>query len=72
MIIFQDEWMHLLSGGSSIDNEMDNPSPDWISSRNWTEILMISSLATFSKFPASFFKHLAHYKEYFDSMEPHR
>lgn len=64
--------MHLLAGGTNVIAELDNPAPEWISSRSWTEILTVGSLPTFSKFPGSFYKHLAHYKNYFDSTEPHK
>ena len=69
---YQEEWMHLLSGGTNMVAELENPAPEWISSRSWQEILTVGSLPTFAKFPGSFYKHLVHYKEYFDSIEPHR
>nr|CAI5854264.1 unnamed protein product [Callosobruchus analis] len=65
------EWHHFLSGGSPL-RDLPNPAPSWLSSKSWSEILALEHLSSFELFVRSFSDHVAHYKQIFESQEPHR
>ncbi|KAJ8395762.1 hypothetical protein AAFF_G00029990 [Aldrovandia affinis] len=65
------EWRYMLSGGMA-QEQLPNPSRDWLSNRAWQEILGLSALPTFSGLAESFPQHLAGFREIFDSSKPHR
>ena len=69
---FQDEWRFFLAGGTVKPKNIENPSPDWISSRSWNDILTSGVLPKFANFADDFKNHLEGFKKIFDSPEPHR
>jgi len=62
----------MLAGGTSKPKVLDNPAPEWISTRSWNDILTTGTLANYIEFSVDFKNHLDGYKRIFDSMEPHR
>ncbi|XP_076467072.1 dynein axonemal heavy chain 1-like isoform X2 [Babylonia areolata] len=71
-IINMDEWRHLVAGGTHKPKELDNPAPEWISERSWSEILTLAALEKFAPFVDDFKNHLEGFKSIFDSGDPHR
>ena len=68
----QDEWRHLIAGGTTIPNNIPNPAPEWISKRVWKDILTLPALPNFTKLAEEFGDHADDFKKIFDSIEPHR
>ena len=46
VFFIQDEWRYLLSGGTVVPKQIDNPAPDWLSDRAWSEVLTLSALVS--------------------------
>ena len=44
LILWQDEYRHLIAGGTAAPKTLPNPSPDWLSDRSWAEILTLPCL----------------------------
>ncbi|XP_049940877.1 dynein axonemal heavy chain 1-like, partial [Schistocerca serialis cubense] len=65
------EWQFLLAGGNPLQ-EVENPAPEWLSSKSWKEIMSLEALPKFKPFVDSFVSQLAGYKKIFDSLEPHK
>ena len=36
------EWKFLLTGGLSFENSQENPCPEWLSEKSWSEIINYS------------------------------
>lgn len=68
----QDEWRHLVAGGTHKPKELDNPAPEWISERSWNEILTLGALEKYAPFVDDFKNHLKGFKAIFDGADPHR
>jgi dynein heavy chain len=68
----QDEWRHLVAGGTHKTMELENPAPEWLLERSWNDILTLSALPKFAPFVDDFKNHLEGYKMIFDSSDPHR
>lgn len=51
---------------------LPNPAASWLSSKAWQEILTLKSFPTFQTFVSTFGENIAHYKQIFESQEPHR
>ncbi|XP_060604387.1 dynein axonemal heavy chain 1-like isoform X2 [Ruditapes philippinarum] len=71
-LIDMEEWRFFLAGGTIKPKNIENPSPDWISSRSWNDILTSGVLPKFANFADDFKNHLDGFKKIFDSPEPHR
>jgi dynein heavy chain len=69
--IDMDEWRHLIAGGTSIPNNIPNPS-SWLSERAWSDVLTLPSLSSFAKFAEEFGQFSDGFKKIFDSTEPHK
>ncbi|KAF6028262.1 hypothetical protein EB796_013428 [Bugula neritina] len=70
-LIKPDEWRFLIAGGPPKAVEFANPSPDWISSRIWFDILSLTGLETFLPVVETFAEFVDGYKRIFDSADPH-
>lgn len=68
----QDEWKFLLAGGSSPENTLSNPAPDWLTPQNWLEISAVAHLPAFRSFDEDFATDPAPFKKIFDSQQPHK
>jgi dynein heavy chain len=64
------EWAFLMSGKAAAEKTLDNPSPDWIDGRTWSEILNFSTLDAFDGFETDFVKQLQDWQAIFDHIEP--
>ena len=71
-LVLQDEWRHLIAGGTTIPKKLDNPAPEWISERVWNDILTLPALPNYVKLAEEFSEHTEGFKKIFDSVEPHR
>ncbi|RKO89233.1 dynein heavy chain and region D6 of dynein motor-domain-containing protein [Blyttiomyces helicus] len=67
-----DEWRFLLTGGSTIQKQMQNPAPDWLSAQSWAEVLALSTLPSFASIEGDFADRVAEFRVIFDSAHPHR
>ena len=66
------ELRFLLTGGVSIgESKLQNPAPEWMIDKSWTEIINLSDLAEFKGYAEQFPKHLPKYKALYDSKAPH-
>jgi dynein heavy chain, axonemal len=65
------EWSFLISGKSMSSEPVQNPSPDWIDGRMWSEICALSTLSSFQGFVQDFIGHLAEWRTIYDCLEPH-
>ena len=68
----QDEWRHLISGGTTVPQRLPNPAPDWITDHTWSDILTLPCLPSYGAFVEEFSDHVEGFKKIFDSQEPHR
>uniref|UniRef100_A0ABD2WRH4 Dynein heavy chain 1, axonemal n=1 Tax=Trichogramma kaykai TaxID=54128 RepID=A0ABD2WRH4_9HYME len=68
-LIDPDEWRFLLSGSTPLKEEQ-NPAPQWLTQRSWSEIQSLEALPKFRGFAASFKSLLAKFKIIFDSQQP--
>jgi len=65
-----EEWMFLISGKTASQKTMDNPDPEWIDVRCWSEIMYISTLPIFEGFENDFVRQIVEYKKIFDDVAP--
>ncbi|KAK4887372.1 hypothetical protein RN001_003643 [Aquatica leii] len=70
-IVDPHEWHFFLAGGSVL-RELDNPAPEWLSTKAWNEILAMENLPVFQGYPDTFPSTLSYYKRIFESAEPHK
>ncbi len=70
--MLQNEWRHLIAGGTTTPKKLANPAPEWISERVWNDILTLPALPTFTKLAEEFSELTEGFKKIFDSVEPHR
>lgn len=68
----QDEWRHLIAGGTTVPERLPNPDPTWLSDRAWSDILSLPALERFGSFAREFPDHAEGFKSMFDSQEPHK
>ena len=71
------EWRFLLAGATSMNKEsvdwMAKPKDiRWVTEKMWSEITELTRLAGFGGFSAAFVQHEPIFKQYFDSLEPHK
>jgi len=64
------EWKFLLTGGSTMPEQLPNPASRWLPERSWMEVLRMASLQTFTNFARDF--DADGFKRLFDSVNPHR
>jgi dynein heavy chain len=69
--IESDEWMFLISGKTLASAKVDNPAPDWIDNRMWSEICHLSTLSSFKGLPEDISSDLESWRSIYDSLEPH-
>ena len=62
LVIVQDEWRYLIAGGISKAADIPNPSPDWISSRIWGDVLSLSAVEKFEPIVHTFSENVEGYK----------
>ncbi|KAA3680725.1 dynein heavy chain, axonemal, partial [Paragonimus westermani] len=65
------EFIFFLTGGVGLENKLTNPASSWLSDKSWDEICRLSSLKSFKGFREHFETHLADWKQYYDSKDPH-
>ncbi|KAF6774643.1 hypothetical protein AHF37_06013 [Paragonimus kellicotti] len=65
------EFIFFLTGGVGLENKLANPASSWLSDKSWDEICRLSSLKSFNGFREHFETHLAEWKQYYDSKDPH-
>ena len=68
--IDNDEWMFLISGKCLSSVSKDNPSPDWIDNRMWSEVCSVSTLPSFTDFAVEVGPRLEEWKEIYDCLDP--
>ena len=68
----QDEWRHLIAGGTTTPQKLPNPASEWMTEKVWSDILTLPSLKAFAKFAEEFPEHAEGFKTVFDSQEPHK
>ena len=68
----QDEWRHLISGGTTVPQRLPNPASDWLTDHTWSDILTLPCLPSYATFVEEFSDHVEGFKKIFDSQEPHR
>ena len=66
------EWQFLLSGQSTNPSEVENPAPDWIIKRVWSEICALDDIAIFKGISSTFKDNLTDWKAYFEDHATHR
>ncbi|XP_060076356.1 dynein axonemal heavy chain 1-like, partial [Ylistrum balloti] len=71
-LINMDEWRFMLAGGIIKPKVIDNPAPEWISARSWSDILTTAVLEKFSTFADDFKNNVDGFKRIFDSGDPHK
>jgi dynein heavy chain len=69
----QNEWMFLITGKTSKQVSIDNPTGDsgWLDKRGWDEMRYFSSLPIFDGFCADFSNEVSAWLELFDHADPH-
>ena len=65
------EWNFLIKGASSIDCELPNPAPEWLTEGSWIEISNVSNLPAFNGLDKDFGAYLTEFKAIFDSVTAH-
>jgi len=63
------EWLFLLTGGVALDNPHQNPCSDWLATKQWNELCLLSDLPAFSGLRQNFAH--ADWKALYDSVSPH-
>merc|ERR1711871_479733 len=69
-----EEWIFLISGNgpaSGKPKQIENPNPDWIDQRTWSEAISLDTLHNFEGFAEDFVKNEAGFRAVFDSATPH-
>lgn len=67
-----DEWKYLLTGTGTGENQMINPSPDWLTQQSWMQILTLSTLPAFTGIELHIRDNIEGYKKIFDCASPHK
>lgn len=62
------EFMFFLTGGISMENTYENPTP-WLPKSSWDEICRVDSLPIFAGFRESFVKYHTDWKEIYDNFD---
>lgn len=65
------EWGFLIKGASSIECDLDNPAPDWLTDGSWIEISNLAKLPAFVGLDKDFTAYLTEFKGIFDSVTAH-
>ena len=60
------------AGQGAGENLLDNPAPDWVVGRAWTDICQMGTIACFKGIAAEFGAAVASWREYFDCKDPHQ
>jgi dynein heavy chain len=68
--INHDEWMFLISGKTAKSKQLENPNPDWIDARCWTEVMYLCTLPIFDGFETDFISKIGDFKAIFDHVSP--
>merc|ERR1711871_1582844 len=66
-----EEWAFLIKGASSIECELPNPAPEWLTEGSWIEVSNVSKLPAFNGFDRDFSTYLTEFKAIFDSVTAH-
>ncbi|KAI8893820.1 dynein heavy chain and region D6 of dynein motor-domain-containing protein [Globomyces pollinis-pini] len=67
-----DEWMFLLTGGLTLDNNLPpNPAPEWLRDRAWGEANRVSHFQAFENFAADMTTTLKQWEVIYNSNEPY-
>lgn len=64
------EWFFLLTGGLAMNNEKENPAPDWLGPKNWDAIVRLSQLDNYKWFADDFKENVEGWKAIYDSLSP--
>eukprot|EP01135_Chromosphaera_perkinsii_P000898 Nk52_evm61s152 gene=Nk52_evmTU61s152 len=66
------EYQQFLTGGVGLENDKENPSESWLTSRSWDEICRLESLPAFKGFSASFAECQNVFKKIYESKTPEK
>jgi len=64
------EWFFLLTGGMQMEIEVENPAPEWLSSKGWETVVKLAELPKYSTFVTDFKENLDGWKAIYDSLTP--
>ncbi len=65
------EWQFMLSGQSQNPTDSENPAPDWIIKRVWSEICALDSIDIFKGIAPTFSSQLSDWHQYFEDDNTH-
>lgn len=69
--IEEDIFSFFLTGGVALENPFANPGPEWLTEKSWAECVRASNLPGLEMMKKSYQKSIDHWKEYYDSLNPH-
>ena len=72
LVLYQNEWRHLIAGGAQPSKKLPNPASDWLSDRSWSEVLSLTTLDCFAAIAREFTELQEGFKRIFDSLDPHK
>jgi len=64
------EWMFLITGKTPKSKQLENPNPDWIDARCWTEINSLCTMPVFEGFETDFINKIEEFRAIFDHASP--
>lgn len=70
-MIDSSEYGFLISGKTMKTETINNPAPDWLDGRMWSEFLSLSTLSMFEGLAADVVRSISSWREIYDSVEPH-
>ncbi|XP_059612585.1 dynein axonemal heavy chain 7 [Phlebotomus argentipes] len=68
--IRQEQYTHLLRGGKSLKESLQNPAPTWINDKMWAHLQQLEQMEEFQGFIEDFHTNLPEWKTYYDIKEP--
>lgn len=66
----EDLWAFLLTGGVALENNHANPDPNWLSDKNWSEVVRATALTGLSELQSSFEAHILQWRMVYDLSNP--
>ncbi|XP_055507859.1 dynein axonemal heavy chain 3 [Leucoraja erinacea] len=68
----EDIWRFLLTGGVALENPFHNPASEWLSEKNWAEIVRASNLPELEGLMHHVVQNITKWKIIYDSAKPHK